>query len=130
MFSQLPILDNPDGSEFLIVEKDGVPMKLPLYLAVGIPAPVIAAAPTSFTPTVVDHEQIDLTWSGTADNFIIERCRENDGAWQQIYSGATASFSDTELYPEEHYYYRLKSQVTGEFDSEWVLTDETTDPAP
>lgn len=130
MFNNLPILEDPDGSEFLIIEKDGVAMKLPIYLAISLPAPTIAAAPTAFTPTVISGTEIDLAWTGTADNFIVERCRENDGAWQEIYSGATAAFSDTDLYGDEHYYYRVKAQVIGEFDSPWALTDDTTDPIP
>lgn len=130
MFNSLPILYEPDGSEFLIIEKDGAPMKMPLYLALNLPAPTIAAAPTAFTPTVISDSEIDLAWTGSADNYILERCRENDNAWQEIYSGATAAYSDLELYGEEHYYYRVKSQVTGEFDSPWTLCDDTTDPIP
>lgn len=127
MDKNTPILFEPDGSEFLIVEKDGVIMRLPLYLGITIPAPVIAAAPTAFTPTVISDVQIDLAWTGTADNYIIERCRENDGNWIPVYSGLTASFSDTDLYGEEQYNYRIKSQVIGQFDSPWVYTVATTD---
>lgn len=133
MFNSLPILYSPDGSEYLIVEKDGINYRMPLYLALDLPAPVIAASPTGFTATTFDHVQIDLAWTGTADNYIVERSRElgdPESPWQEVYNGTGTSFSDTDLYPSEHYFYRLKAQVTGEHDSPFVYADDTTDPAP
>lgn len=92
--------------------------------------PTIATAPTAFAGVAFDESQIDLTWTGSADNYVLQSNRGDNGdAWVEIYSGATASFSDTLLFPEETYYYRVKSQVTGEADSEWVLTNETTPAA-
>lgn len=92
--------------------------------------PTIATAPTAFAGVAFDESQIDLSWSGSGDNYIVESNRGDNGdAWVEIYSGATASYNDTLLFPEETYYYRVKSQVTGEADSEWVLTNETTPAA-
>ena len=115
------------GEEWVIIEQDGVLCKVKLYKFLSFPTPTIAAAPTSFLATVVSDTEIDLTWSGSADNYVLESCRDNDRAWVEIYSGATAAYSNIELTGEEHYYYRVKSQVTGEFDSDWATTDETTD---
>ena len=86
------------------------------------------------TPTIAavafDESQIDLTWSGSADNYVLESTRGDSGdSYVQIYSGATASYSDTLLFPEETYYYRLRAQEAGQADSIFVFTDETTPAA-
>lgn len=128
--NSIPLAAALTGNELVIMEQDGVPVKAPLFLVINLPAGTIAAAPTAFTPTVIDHTEIDLAWTGVADNYILESCREDNGAWQEIYSGATAAFNNTDLYGSEDYYYRVKSQVTGEYDSEWVYTNATTDAAP
>jgi hypothetical protein len=117
-FEQLPLLQN------------GIWVLGRLADVLNLATPTIAAAPTAFSAVAFDESQIDLTWSGSADNYILESNRGDNGdAWVEIYSGATAAFSDTLLYPEETYYYRVKSQVAGEADSDWVLTNETTPAA-
>jgi hypothetical protein len=114
-FEQIPLLQN------------GIWVLGRLADVLNLTPPTIAAAPTAFTATAFDANQIDLTWTGTADNYIVESNRGDNGdAWVEIYSGSTASYSDTLLAPEETYYYRVKSQVASEVDSIWTLTDETT----
>jgi hypothetical protein len=117
-FEQLPLLQN------------GIWVLGRLADVLNLATPTIAAAPTAFAAVAFDESQIDLTWSGSADNYVLESTRGDSGdSYVQIYSGATASYSDTLLFPEETYYYRVKSQVTGEADSDWVLTNETTPAA-
>ena len=128
--NQLPNSGPLTGNELIVGQQGSEGVLMTLYEALSLPAPIIAAAPTAFTPTVIDDVQIDLTWTGTGDNYIIQFCRQNDQAWINLYSGVATSYSSIELYGSENYFYRLKSQVTGEFDSEWVITDATTLPPP
>ena len=118
------------GLEQLPLLQNGIWVLGRLADVLNLATPTIAAAPTAFTAVAFDESQIDLTWSGSGDNYIVESTRGDSGdAYVEIYSGATASYSDTLLFPEETYYYRVKSQVTGEADSDWVLTNETTPAA-
>ena len=114
-----------DGTELVAMLQGGVWVKAPLYFAVSIPTPVITAVPTAFTGTAISDVQIDLAWTGLA-TFILQRCRENDGAWVTIYTGTTASFSDPDLFGDETYYYRVNDTDTGEFTSDWATTNATT----
>ena len=118
------------GLEQLPLLQNGIWVLGRLADVLNLTPPTIATAPTAFAAVAFDESQIDLTWTGSGDNYIIESNRGDNGdAWVEIYSGATASYSNTLLFPEETYYYRLKSQVTGEADSDWVLTNETTPAA-
>lgn len=129
MFNSLPIVD-PDGSELIVAWKDGKPVLIPFYKLQALAAPVISSDPTSFTASVFGSYQIDLAWSGSADNYVIERCRDNDGNWIEIYSGHIASFSDDTLAPECDYYYRLRAQEAGKFDSNYVFDNDSTPALP
>jgi len=118
------------GLEQLPLLQNGIWVLGRIADVLNLTPPTIATAPTAFAAVAFDESQIDLTWTGSGDNYIVESNRGDNGdAWVEIYSGATASYSDTLLFPEETYYYRLKSQVTGEADSDWVLTNETTPAA-
>lgn len=123
--STLPDAGPLDGTELVAMLQGGTWVKAPLFQAISLPAPVITAVPTSFVATAIDGYEIDLTWSsGTA--FVLQRCRNNDGAWVTIYEGATAAYNDTDLYPDETYYYRVNDTGVGEFSSNWATTNETT----
>ena len=123
----LPEAEPLTGTEFIPLLQNGIWVLGRLGDVLNLPIPTIAAAPTAFTATAIDANQIDLTWTGSGDNYVLESNRGNNGdAWLEIYSGSTASYSDTPLAGEETYYYRVKSQVTSEVDSIWTLTDETT----
>ena len=118
------------GLEQLPLLQNGIWVLGRLADVLNLATPTIATAPTAFAAVAFDESQIDLTWSGSADNYVLESTRGDNGdSYVEIYSGATASFSDTLLFPEETYYYRVKSQVAGEADSDWVLTNETTPAA-
>ena len=129
-FSNIPDAEALTGFEFVLMEQGGGVVKAPLYDVINTPAGTYAATPTSFVATAFDSYQIDLTWSGTADEFVLESCRDNNEAWQEIYRGATAAYSNELLYPEETYYYRVKAQVATQWDSEWATTNETTPALP
>ena len=126
----IPPAEPLTGYEQIPMIQDGQWVLAPLYTILNFPAPTLTATPTAFTATVISDSEIDLTWTSGAANFVLERCRENDQAWQQIYSGASNSFSDTLLYGDETYYYRVNAQDPGEFPSEWATTNATTDPLP
>jgi hypothetical protein len=118
------------GLEQIPLLQNGIWVLGRLADVLNLTPPTIATAPTAFAAVAFDESQIDLTWSGSGDNYIVESNRGDNGdAWVEIYSGATASYSNTLLFPEETYYYRVKSQVAGESDSDWVLTNETTPAA-
>ncbi len=115
-----------DGTEVIAIYQGGQMVKVPLYLVLNLPTPVLTAAPTGFTATAFDDVQIDLAWTSAAANFILERNRGDNDAWEKIYEGSTVSFSDTGLTGDEHYYYRLTAQDVGEYQSPYVYADETT----
>ena len=114
-----------DGSELIPVLQNGVWVKATLYQVLYMTSPVATADPTAFVATAISDTQINLTWSGLG-TFILERNRNNDGSWLAIYEGVTASFNDTGLYLNEHYYYRLSAKETGKQYSFKVLADATT----
>ncbi len=122
----LPEAATLTGLEYVRLFQDGQEVKAYLYQVLNLPAPVLTASPTGFTATAIDEQQIDLAWTSAAANFILERNRDNNDAWEKIYEGATASFSDTGLTGDEHYYYRLTAQDVGEFQSLYVYADDTT----
>ena len=123
--NNLPDAGPIDGNELTPVLQNGVWCKAPLYQVVYMATPLATAEPTAFVATAISDTQINLTWSGVG-TFTLERNRDNDGAWVEIYSGVTASYNDTVLYGSEHYYYRLSAKDTGLQDSFKVLADATT----
>jgi len=125
-----PIIYNPDGSELIAAWKDGKQVLIPFYTLQSLSAPVLAAVPSTFVATVYDSYQIDLSWTGTGTNYIIERCRDNDGLWLEIYNGSGTSFSDNGLSPECDYYYRIRAQEAGKFDSDFLYDNDTTPALP
>lgn len=127
--SNLTEADTLTGSEYIPVLQNGVWCKAPLYKVLFMTTPTETASPTAFTATAISDVQINLAWAGVG-NFILEKNRENSGAWVQIYSGATASYNDTVLYGDEHYYYRLSAIEAGKQYSFYVLADATTFGAP
>ncbi len=130
MFNNLPIEYNPDSNVMIIALKDGQPVLIPYYKLQALSSPSIANQPTSFTATAFDSYQIDLAWTGTATNFVLERCRDNDGNWIEIYIGSTASFRDIDLSPECDYYYRVRGQEASKVDSDFATDNETTPAIP
>lgn len=91
------------------------------YLITDVPQNVLA--------TVVDEQEIDLSWDTGADNYILEYSLD-EGFWIEIYNGALGVFNHTGLDPSTEYFYRIKAETFGELDSDYVFTSATTDPAP
>lgn len=118
-----------DGTELVAVMQNGVWCKANLSLVLTTTPVAITAVPTGFTATDIDYQQIDLAWTSGAADFIVERSLD-ESSWQPIYQGATASYSDTGLYGENTYFYRVAAIDTGEVASEWVYADATTPSAP
>jgi len=132
MIGNLPDAEPLDGTEYIAIMQNGVEVKVPLYKVLDLTPPAISTAVT-LTATVVDSYSIDLSWTGSAggpDTYTLEWCRENDGAWIGIYSGTDTDFSDTDLYPEETYYYRISITESGLLPSDWAFANATTDALP
>ena len=124
----LPYADPLTGEELVLVQQDGVAKWAQLSKVLTTTPIAITATPTAFTATDIDYQQIDLAWTGVGD-FILERSLD-ESSWQQIYAGSTASYSDTGLYQENQYFYRVSAQDTGEVQSDWAYADATTPAAP
>lgn len=124
----LEILTELDGTELVPVEKSGVWYKASLSLLLTTTPVPITAKPTGFTATTISDTEIDLAWTGSGD-FSLERSPDNS-SWQPIYTGSTASYSDTGLYEDNQYFYRVSAQDTGELQGDWAYADATTDAAP
>lgn len=122
----LPDAEPLDGTELVAVLQNGMWRKAPLSRVLVVTPIAPTADPTAFTATAIDDANIDLTWSGSGD-FVLERSLD-ESSWEQIYTGSTASFSDTLLYADNQYFYRVSAQDTGEITSDWVYTDATTLP--
>lgn len=132
MIGNLPDAETLDGTEYIAIMQNGVEVKVPLYKVLNLTPPAIST-PVTLTATVVDSYEIDLSWTGDTggpDAYILERCRENDGAWVGIYSGTDTSYTDTDLYPEETYYYRIQITESGLLPSDWAFANATTDFLP
>lgn len=124
----LPYADPLTGEELVLVQQDGVAKWAQLSKVLTTTPIAITATPTAFTATDIDYQQIDLAWTGVGD-FILERSLD-ESSWEPIYAGSNASYSDTGLYPENTYYYRVSAHDTGEVQSDWAYADATTPAAP
>src|SRR5439155_1193868 len=74
----------------------------------------LPAAPSELSATAVSTTQINLAWGDEANNesgFKIERKTGIDGTYAEIGQAGidASSFSDTDLAPNTHYYYRVRA---------------------
>ena len=127
MINDLPDAGTLTGLEFVAVLQDGIEVKTQIYKILAVTPATVTATPTAFTATGISETEIDLAWTGAGDNYILERSFD-ESSYNEIYSGATASFSDTGLYSDNEYWYRVKAQFTGQIDSEWIIISGTTLP--
>jgi hypothetical protein len=116
-----------DGSEEVIIFKNGKPFRYPLWVALDLTISIQTSIPVGFTATTLGSSSISLTWTNGATNYILERQLEGN-AWKEIYSGSLGTFTDTLLTSSNQYFYRLKAQQTGLYDSDYATDDATTDP--
>lgn len=81
-----------------------------------------AAAPASLTAISKVATTADISWEdASAENYVLERSTASDFSGStEVYSGSDLSFADTSLTNGTTYYYRVKAQVTGKADSDWV----------
>lgn len=128
-FNNIPAAGPLDGTDEVIILQAGQPVRALLWKVLTFTPGTATADPTAFAATPIDDANIDLDWTAAGDNYILERSPD-ESSWQEIYNGATASFSDTDLYPDNTYNYRVKSQETGYYDSDWVYVDGTTPALP
>ena len=126
--STIPEAQPLDGTEEVLVIQGGVVCRVNLSKFLNTTPVTITAVPTGFTATTISDTEIDLAWSGSGD-FQLERSLD-ESSWEPIYQGSTASYSDTLLYGDNQYFYRVAAQGSGEIISDWVFADATTDPTP
>jgi len=126
--STIPEAQPLDGTEEVLVIQSGVVCRVNLSKFLTTTPVTITAVPTGFTATTISDTEIDLAWSGSGDYFL-ERSLDSS-SWEPIYQGSTANYSDTLLYGDNQYFYRVAAQDTGEIISDWVFADATTDPTP
>lgn len=92
-------------------------------------APVIG---TSAVPATPKYSSLKVSWSSLygSKNYELERSDDGVSGWTQIYSGATASFTQTDLTPETTYYYRVRGELFG-VDCDWSdVFSGTTEVSP
>jgi uncharacterized protein (TIGR03437 family) len=65
-----------------------------------------AQAPTGLTVKAATSKRIDLTWSGTASSYSVQR-RVLGGAYASVGSVTSAAFSDTQIDPYTTYQYEV-----------------------
>ncbi len=127
--NSLPYAEPLTGEELVVVQQGGVWCKAQLSKLLTTTPVAITATPTAFTATTINDTDIDLAWTSSAAAFTLERSLD-ESSWEQIYTGATASFSDTLLQADNQYFYRVSATDTSEIQSDWAYADATTDPAP
>jgi hypothetical protein len=103
------------------------------------PAPAIIAAtgsdktpPSSPTGFTIDpsSDSIDLSWDASTDSstagYVLERSTDQT-EWQTLSDSLTGtSYTDTDLSPEQDYYYRLRAKDAAGNQSEAVFADTRT----
>lgn len=79
--------------------------------------------PENLTASEEYSDQIELEWTRDAirhDDYIIERGSTLNGPWTRYYVSETGTFTDTEVTPDNTYYYRIaRANVSGEKVSSW-----------
>ena len=126
--NNLPDAGPLDGTELMPVFQGGQWCKAPIFKVQQVVPATQTATPTGFTATPISDTEIDLTWSGIGD-FVLERSLDQF-SWEVLYTGTTASYSDTLLLGDNQYFYRVSAQDTGEIQSDWATADTTTLPPP
>lgn len=96
--------------------------------ASGTTLPLPPDAPSLLTATAVSSSQIDLTWTGNAPSFIVERL--NGGSFTTIATISTSVYSDKTLAENTSYFYRVKASNAGGSSPESNETSATTLIAP
>ncbi|MFD2572021.1 fibronectin type III domain-containing protein [Spirosoma soli] len=95
------------------------------------------AAAQNLTATATSTTQISLTWGAiaNAETIVIERSPDGNSAWNSLttVSGATTSYIDNGLTPNQTYFYRIRaSNISGTGPNSNVVSATTPDvpPAP
>lgn len=120
----IPTIYELDGTENVIIEKNGVACKIALPLLLSYTVGTFSPVPTAFTATP-DITEINLVWTCTADEFVLEKSLDNV-SFYEIYRDTAASFTDTILTGDNTYFYRVKSLTSGMYESAYVYLSATT----
>ena len=69
------------------------------------------ATPTGFSASATGPHSISVSWNAMtgATTYWLQRATSSNGPWTQIYSGSTASYSNTGLLSALTYYYEVRS---------------------
>ena len=71
----------------------------------------VTSTPTGLAATSVSESRIDLSWSTVsgATSYTLERSLDGSTGWSTVYTGSTASYSDTGLASGTVYFYRVSA---------------------
>ena len=95
-------------------------------ILVNIQSMQTLSAPTGLNFTKIDSTHIDVFWNSNGYNYTLQRATLSDFSdATTIYTGSTASYSDTVSTPNV-YYYRVKSTSSGFIDSLYVIIQATS----
>ena len=69
------------------------------------------ATPTGLSALATGPQSISITWDAMtgAASYTLQRASASNGPWTQVYSGSTASYSNTSLQPATNYYYEVSA---------------------
>lgn len=124
----IPVVYELDGTELVLIEKNGVACKIALPLLLSYTVGSFSPTPTAFTDTP-DVNEIELNWTCIADEFVVEKSLDNV-SFYEIYRDTAITYTDTILEPDNRYFYRVKSLTTGMYESPYVYLTADTLPAP
>ncbi len=77
----------------------------------SVSATTLSGIPTGLAATATGSQSISVSWNTVtgATSYTLQRATSSSGPWTQVYSGSTASYSNSGLQPGTTYYYEVKS---------------------
>ena len=76
-----------------------------------VSAAALSGVPTGLTASATSSQSISITWNSVtvATTYALQCATSSSGPWTQVYSGSTASYSNSGLQPGTTYYYEVRS---------------------
>jgi hypothetical protein len=71
----------------------------------------VTSTPTGLAASSISESRIDVSWNSVsgATSYTLERSLDGSTGWSTVYSGSTASYSDTGLASATQYFYRVSA---------------------
>lgn len=70
---------------------------------------------------------IGLTWDDNADEYQIQRLKNDQTSWMEVYQGGDDSYTDFDLNHTTEYVYRIRQKQDGKAWSKWLYLTAQTD---